>query len=132
VPYFDGVADADHLIAFRQQRPRSGPMYIRCLRRSTAHHSAIPTRQHEVIILAGARLIRRLAGAREMAPKILQLGSGAAAMRIEAVRRIFPKCWFNEATTEAGQSCRAPLKSGWLGSAWSPPPLGNDCAGPLL
>src|ERR1700741_3899382 len=30
-------------------------------------------------------------------------GSGAAAMRIEAVRRIFPKCWFNEATTEAGR-----------------------------
>ena len=29
-------------------------------------------------------------------------GSGAAAMRIEAVRRIFPKCWFNDATTEAG------------------------------
>ena len=28
-------------------------------------------------------------------------GSGAAAMRIEAVRRIFPKCWFNDATTEA-------------------------------
>ena len=30
-------------------------------------------------------------------------GKGAAAMRIEAVRRIFPKCWFNEATTEAGR-----------------------------
>jgi hypothetical protein len=30
-------------------------------------------------------------------------GSGAAAMRIEAVRRIFPRCWFNEPTTEAGR-----------------------------
>jgi phage terminase large subunit len=30
-------------------------------------------------------------------------GKGAAAMRIEAVRRIMPKCWFNEATTEAGR-----------------------------
>lgn len=30
-------------------------------------------------------------------------GKGAAAMRIEAVRRIFPKCWFNAATTEAGR-----------------------------
>src|SRR5512135_3914095 len=30
-------------------------------------------------------------------------GSGAAAMRIEAVRRLFPKCWFNETTTEAGR-----------------------------
>lgn len=30
-------------------------------------------------------------------------GRGAASMRIEAVRRIFPKCWFNEETTEAGR-----------------------------
>jgi hypothetical protein len=29
-------------------------------------------------------------------------GAGASAMRIEAVRRLFPKCWFNESTTEAG------------------------------
>ncbi len=30
-------------------------------------------------------------------------GKGAAAMRIEAVRRILPRCWFNEATTESGR-----------------------------
>lgn len=30
-------------------------------------------------------------------------GRGAAAMRIEAVRRLLPKCWFNEPTTEAGR-----------------------------
>jgi phage terminase large subunit len=30
-------------------------------------------------------------------------GKGAAPMRIEAVRRILPKCWFNETTTEAGR-----------------------------
>lgn len=30
-------------------------------------------------------------------------GRGAASMRIEAVRRIFPFCWFNENTTEAGR-----------------------------
>jgi len=30
-------------------------------------------------------------------------GKGAASMRIEAVRRIFNLCWFNEATTEAGR-----------------------------
>ena len=30
-------------------------------------------------------------------------GSGAASMRIEAVRRIFPKIWFHEETTEAGR-----------------------------
>jgi phage terminase large subunit len=30
-------------------------------------------------------------------------GRGAAMMRVEAVRRIFPQCWFNEKTTEAGR-----------------------------
>jgi phage terminase large subunit len=30
-------------------------------------------------------------------------GAGAAMMRIEAVRRILPRCWFNESTTEAGR-----------------------------
>lgn len=32
-------------------------------------------------------------------------GRGAAMMRIEAARRLFPKIWFNEATTEAGRDC---------------------------
>lgn len=30
-------------------------------------------------------------------------GSGAAKMRIEAVRRVMPMCWFNESTTEGGR-----------------------------
>jgi phage terminase large subunit len=30
-------------------------------------------------------------------------GRGAAMMRVEAVRRILPMCWFNEATTEGGR-----------------------------
>ena len=30
-------------------------------------------------------------------------GRGAAMMRIEAARRLFPRCWFNEKTTEAGR-----------------------------
>lgn len=30
-------------------------------------------------------------------------GKGAATMRIEAARRLFPRIWFNEATTEAGR-----------------------------
>ena len=30
-------------------------------------------------------------------------GRGAAAMRVEAGRRLFPSIWFNEATTEAGR-----------------------------
>jgi phage terminase large subunit len=36
-------------------------------------------------------------------PPVPNQGKGAAKMRIEAVRRIFPKVWFNEATTEAGR-----------------------------
>jgi phage terminase large subunit len=30
-------------------------------------------------------------------------GPGAAMMRVEALRRVFPRCWFNETTTEAGR-----------------------------
>lgn len=34
-------------------------------------------------------------------------GTGAAMMRIEAARRVFPLCWFNEKTTEAGREALA-------------------------
>jgi phage terminase large subunit len=34
---------------------------------------------------------------------IPNMGAGAASRRIEAVRRVFPQAWFNEATTEAGR-----------------------------
>ena len=34
---------------------------------------------------------------------IRNTGAGAAMMRVEAARRIFPRCWFNEKTTEAGR-----------------------------
>jgi phage terminase large subunit len=36
-------------------------------------------------------------------PPIPNQGKGAASMRIEAVRRLGPKMWFNEATTEPGR-----------------------------
>jgi phage terminase large subunit len=36
-------------------------------------------------------------------PSLPNQGKGAAQMRIEAVRRILPRCWFNEATTEPGR-----------------------------
>ena len=36
-------------------------------------------------------------------PPVPNQGRGAAMMRIEAVRRVFPKIWFNEATTEPGR-----------------------------
>ena len=39
----------------------------------------------------------------ECAPPIKNSGAGAAMMRIEAARRIFPRCWFNANTTEAGR-----------------------------
>ncbi|HEY5849623.1 MAG TPA: phage terminase large subunit [Lysobacter sp.] len=31
------------------------------------------------------------------------MGMGAASLRVEATRRVFPQIWFNEATTEAGR-----------------------------
>jgi phage terminase large subunit len=36
-------------------------------------------------------------------PSVKNMGAGAANLRIEAVRRLLPKCWFNEETTEAGR-----------------------------
>lgn len=36
-------------------------------------------------------------------PPVPNQGRGAAAMRIEAVRRLGPKMWFNESTTESGR-----------------------------
>lgn len=36
-------------------------------------------------------------------PSVPNQGRGAASMRIEAVRRVMSKCWFNESTTEAGR-----------------------------
>jgi phage terminase large subunit len=39
----------------------------------------------------------------QVEPPVKNQGRGAALMRIEAVRRIFSKCWFNETTTEAGR-----------------------------
>jgi phage terminase large subunit len=36
-------------------------------------------------------------------PPVKNQGKGAAAMRIEAVRRLGPKMWFNETTTEDGR-----------------------------
>jgi phage terminase large subunit len=39
----------------------------------------------------------------ECATPIKNSGAGAAMMRIEAARRIFPRCWFDEKKTEAGR-----------------------------
>jgi phage terminase large subunit len=40
----------------------------------------------------------------DVPPPMPNQGKGAAMMRVEAVRRILPRCWFNEASTEAGRS----------------------------
>ena len=39
----------------------------------------------------------------ECGTPIKNTGAGAAMMRIGAARRVFPRCWFNETTTEAGR-----------------------------
>lgn len=39
----------------------------------------------------------------QVEPPLKNQGKGAASMRIEAVRRLFPQIWFNEATTEPGR-----------------------------
>jgi len=39
----------------------------------------------------------------DVQPPVKNQGKGAAMMRVEAVRRLFPRMWFNEATTEAGR-----------------------------
>jgi phage terminase large subunit len=44
----------------------------------------------------------------ECEPPIKNTGAGAAMMRVETARRIFPRCWFDEATTEASLSQERP------------------------
>jgi phage terminase large subunit len=53
--------------------------------------------------LTGKRYADHLRDAEFDVTVIPNQGRGAAMMRIEAVRRIFPKVWFNETTTEAGR-----------------------------
>jgi phage terminase large subunit len=53
--------------------------------------------------VSGKRFVDHLRDAGFEADVIKNQGRGAAGMRIEAVRRILPRCWFNENTTEAGR-----------------------------
>lgn len=53
--------------------------------------------------VTGKRFVDHMKDAGFDADTIPNQGRGAARMRIEAVRRVFPMCWFNEATTEAGR-----------------------------
>jgi phage terminase large subunit len=53
--------------------------------------------------ITGKRYEQHLQDAGFRTEVIKNQGRGAAMMRVEAARRVFPKCWFNEATTEAGR-----------------------------
>jgi phage terminase large subunit len=53
--------------------------------------------------VTGKRYADHLADAGFEVETIPNQGSGAAAMRIEAVRRIFPQVWFDASATEAGR-----------------------------
>ena len=53
--------------------------------------------------ISGKRYADHLSDAGFDVSTIPNQGPGAAAMRIEAVRRVLPRCWFNERTTEAGR-----------------------------
>lgn len=75
--------------------------------RSRGYESAICVLPHDGVNqnnITGKQYKDHLAEAGfNVPPPIPNQGRGAAKMRIEAVRRIFPKVWFNEATTEAGR-----------------------------
>jgi phage terminase large subunit len=53
--------------------------------------------------ITGKRYVDHLRDAGFVQPPVANQGRGAAMMRVEAQRRLFPRLWFNEATTEAGR-----------------------------
>jgi len=74
--------------------------------RQHGYQNAVVQLPHDGVVannLTGKRYVDHFteAGFNCAAPLTNQ-GAGAATMRIEAVRRLLPKCHFNEATTEAG------------------------------
>jgi phage terminase large subunit len=74
--------------------------------RSRGYQKAICHLPHDGVnanVVTGFRFADHLRDAEFQVEVIPNQGSGAAAMRIEAVRRLFPKCWFNELITEAGR-----------------------------
>ncbi len=74
--------------------------------RSRGYRDALCVLPHDGInenSITGKRYADHLRDAGFAVEVVGNQGRGAAAMRIEAVRRILPRCWFNEATTEAGR-----------------------------
>ena len=74
--------------------------------RSKGYEKALCVLPHDGVnenSITGKRYEQHLQDAGFKTEVVKNQGRGAAAMRVEAVRRVFGKCWFNEATTEAGR-----------------------------
>lgn len=74
--------------------------------RSKGYEKALCVLPHDGVNennITGKRYEQHLQDAGFKTEVVKNQGRGAAAMRVEAVRRVFGKCWFNEATTEAGR-----------------------------
>jgi phage terminase large subunit len=79
--------------------------YVQELRRR-GYAKALCTLPHDganVSSITGKRYSDHLSDAGFEVETISNQGPGAAMMRVAAVRRILPRCWFNETTTEAGR-----------------------------
>lgn len=74
--------------------------------RSRGHGDAICILPHDGVNtnnITGLRYEDHLRDAGFTVKVVQNQGSGAVMMRIEAARRLFPRVWFNEETTEAGR-----------------------------
>jgi phage terminase large subunit len=74
--------------------------------RKRGYANAVCTLPHDgmtVNAISGKRYADHLTEAGFEVETVANQGAGAAMMRVEAVRRILPRCWFNEATTEPGR-----------------------------
>jgi phage terminase large subunit len=74
--------------------------------RARGYESAVCVLPHDGVnenSITGKRYEDHLADAGFRTEVVKNQGKGAASMRIEAVRRILPKCWFDERKTESGR-----------------------------
>ncbi len=73
--------------------------------RRKGHEQAVCVLPHDGINannITGKRYSDHLREAEFEVHVVPNMGTGAAMMRVEAVRRVFPMCWFNADTCEAG------------------------------
>jgi len=64
----------------------------------------------------------------ECGTPIKNSGAGAAMMRIEAARRVFPRCWFNESPTETGRDAHGYYHERIGQAARTPSQIGGSAA----